>query len=139
MMQHALFVGQYMRVALALPLLLCHQADTVVQKRVRRMRLVTAAEAFFAIFLTFTLFVQVLDKKLGLWIVTFLWTLSSLTLALALIFAFQVLKKWQKKISGVFCNERLVNFHLVSFLTATIANVITFFLFAAITFDHDVS
>ena len=37
MMQHALFVGQYVRVALAFPLTFCLQSDEVVRKRERRL------------------------------------------------------------------------------------------------------
>ena len=51
MMQHALFVTQYVRVGATVPLIFCHQSEEVVRKRRRLQRGVLAAELIFAAYL----------------------------------------------------------------------------------------
>ena len=51
MMQHVLFVGQYLRVTLTIPLTFCLQSDEVVSKRESRTNLVVFAEIISAFLL----------------------------------------------------------------------------------------
>ena len=53
MMQHALFVGQYMRVAVTIPLTFCSQSDDVKRKLHSRLCYVLFAELICAAYLTF--------------------------------------------------------------------------------------
>ena len=50
MLQHALFVGQYVRVALALPYIFTIQSDSVRAKRKQHMCQVTSGEILFCLY-----------------------------------------------------------------------------------------
>jgi len=91
-LQHALFVGHYVRVALALPLLFCFQTAQVVEKRMTRMRLVTLLEVIFATCLTIMIIVQVLVENLQIWTAWLIWNLSALGLAICIMVTFHTLK-----------------------------------------------
>ena len=51
-MQHALFIGQYARVAVAIPLTFCLQSEEVQRVREFRLRLVLLTEVLIAVFCT---------------------------------------------------------------------------------------
>ena len=59
MMQHTLFVGQYARIAVALPLTFCIQSEQVQQKRRVRLNLVMVGEIIFALVLICEFYFQV--------------------------------------------------------------------------------
>lgn len=139
MLQHALFVGQYLRVALALPLIFCYQNDRIVEQRVSRIRWVRGAEIFFAVFCATMFLVQVLDKHVQDWIATLLWNISAEIIAIVLVLSFSKLKKWQHRVNGVLCNELLMNMHSVFFLTATFFDLIAISIKAVAKWDRYVT
>ena len=92
MMQHTLFVGQYARVAIALPLTFCYQTNEVRRKKKFRMSVVLTCEIMTAILLigVFT-FQEVSDRGYTFgWII---WSGSAIVLAAVLGYCFWCLKK----------------------------------------------
>ena len=94
MMKHALFVGQYDRVAIAIPLTFCHQSDEVIQKRKFRMRVVLFAEVAMAAFLALQFCIQFWSDY-GFYVSWICWTIPANLLAIALGLAFKRLHTLQ--------------------------------------------
>ena len=82
-MQHTLFVGQYLRVSLTIPLTFCLQSDQIVSKRNNRTLCVTVYEIVTALVLTVSLGIGIFKQSNYQHIV-----FSCSTLILVLIFGY---------------------------------------------------
>ena len=92
MMQHALFVGQYARVGVSVPLIFCHQSETVVKRRQRLRRGVLASEVLFGAFLVASFLFQELSSKLDFVWSEALWNLSITLVTVGLLVALMRLR-----------------------------------------------
>lgn len=76
------------------------------------------------VFLLISSIVQII-KEVGFFINWFCWTMPAIIIAIALGIAFNSLKAQQKKVGDViFLNDRLMRFHWIAFMTATLLDVI---------------
>ena len=76
------------------------------------------------VFLLISSIVQII-KEVGNFINWFCWTMPAIIIAIALGIAFNSLKAQQKKVGDViFLNDRLMRFHWIAFMTATLLDVI---------------
>ena len=84
MLQHALFVGQYARVAISIPLTFCYQSEEVKAKLRKRMCIILGCEIGMALYLAAQFCIVICGKGSFL----FFWTLPSVLLAIVLGLAF---------------------------------------------------
>ena len=106
-LQHALFVGQYARVCITVPLIFCIQDRKIIKHRKTKIRCIGYIEILWAMFLSIILTLRVFEWRCGQW-VTILWLFQILLLTLLLVLALNRLRKLQKEIAVFFCNERLI-------------------------------
>ena len=80
-----LFVSQYVRVGLAVPLIFCHQSDQVIEKRKKLMKMSRYAEILWAIYMVVILLLIIVGVH-EIWVILSLWELqiSLLTVLLCL-------------------------------------------------------
>ena len=63
LVQYLLFIGGYVRIALALPLTFCLQSDQVIAMQKRRLRLTSTVEIVFTVFISFNLLMQLANYE----------------------------------------------------------------------------
>ena len=139
-LQYLLFVGGYVRIGLVIPFTFCLQSDVVKKQRTFRMRLVTLVEVILtitsSIILGFKLFtVRVLRTTTSVLDVIHLASVSLLMISMSL--ALHRLRKQQKIISGIFCNEKLMCTHWAAFVAASICDEIAISLNYIIVHNND--
>ena len=120
MMQHTLFVTQYVRVGATVPLIFSHQSEEVVRKRRLLHRGVLAAELLFAAYLAGSFLYQELSSSLDFVWSELIWNLQSAAITLVLLLALKRLRKHQRRISTIFCDESLMITHCVAFIVSTL-------------------
>jgi len=90
---------------------------------------VTLTEVIFCFFLAFMMALEEILAESILKAAWLFWNVSALILSLILVVALRKLRQWQNKVSGVFCNERLMKTHQIAFCVATTTSLAAYFLF----------
>ena len=68
------------------------------------------------------------------WTGQLIWNTSAVSLAIVLVFSLRQLRRQQKEVSGIICNERLMTTHSIAFISATLLGLSSFALTTAKTF-----
>lgn len=119
MMSHALFVGQYARIAVAIPLTFCAQNDEIKHKLKWRLRMVLFCELLCLFYLA-AQFIYEYKSQYGFYLYWICLSVPATILAIALGVVFYKLQVLNKQMEGIFCDAKLMCFHYAAFVTATV-------------------
>ena len=114
-MQHALFIGQYARVAVAIPLNFCLQSEEVKRMRKCRLMMVLLTEVLIAVFCTTQICLQI-SNDTGYSYSWLCFSVPNVILAIAFGVAYWRLTSLNEQVGGIFCDAKLMGLHYVVFL-----------------------
>ena len=119
-----------MRIALIIPFVFCLQSDDVIAIQNKRLKIVSIIEVLYFILISVTIFLQLIGNAFfrESLIVNIVIFMSKALMVVAMGPALRRLRKWQKSVSGIFCNEKLMILHWTAFLSATIFDEVSYFL-----------
>ena len=137
-LQHWIYVSQYTRVAVLVPLTFISQVPEVQKKRNRYLIVINTVDFLAFALIIATTIVSLTKTQLNHGFVLAEWNTLTVILSIALIFSLAKIRYYTKVLSteGIQSSRTLMMSHSLAFGTGAIVGLIIFLLFISINFDN---